>query len=281
MSFGEQRIQFPGAALSQQEVAAHAVSESQIDGFYMKEIDYPPGFIVPRHWHTSASLFLILRGGSTEVHGSSRWECEPLDVVLMPRGETHAEHMAKGAVRSFVFEIQPKWLTKLSEHSVALDSPKIFHGGPVSWIFMSLYQEYRRMDSVSVLAIENLALEMAATIGSQEVKPQSQLPRWLSQTRDLLNDCFSSQLSLEAIAKSAGVHPVYLATIFRRHYGCTMGQYIRRLRVEFACRELIKSRTSLVDIALAAGFSDQSHLSKIFKQFTGMSPSKFRKTYTP
>ncbi|MBA3784476.1 MAG: helix-turn-helix domain-containing protein, partial [Acidobacteria bacterium] len=51
---------------------------------------------------------------------------------------------------------------------------------------------------------------------------------------------------------------------------------VRRLRVENACREMIKSETSLVEIALAAGFSSQSHFSSVFKRMTGMTPAMYR-----
>jgi len=55
----EERIQFTGARLATEEIAAHALSEHVVDGFYMKEITYPLGYRVPSHWHTNASLFIV------------------------------------------------------------------------------------------------------------------------------------------------------------------------------------------------------------------------------
>ena len=69
---------------------------------------------------------------------------------------------------------------------------------------------------------------------------------------------------------------MHLARAFRKHFGCTPGEYVRHLRIEFASRELSKSDTPLVEIALAAGFAHQSHFSRIFKRQTGMTPSAFR-----
>jgi AraC family transcriptional regulator len=84
------------------------------------------------------------------------------------------------------------------------------------------------------------------------------------------------------IADLVGVHPVHLASTFRQHYRCTIGEYVRHLRIEFACRMISSSEASLADIALAAGFFDQSHFSKAFKQLTGMTPSQFRTSiHTP
>lgn len=78
------------------------------------------------------------------------------------------------------------------------------------------------------------------------------------------------------MARSVGVHPVHLATTFRRHFGSTIGEYVRRLRIDFATRQIASSEESLCNIALAAGFADQSHFSKVFRQQTGMTPGVFR-----
>jgi AraC family transcriptional regulator len=56
-----------------------------------------------------------------------------------------------------------------------------------------------------------------------------------------------------------------------------VGEYIRRLRIEFACHSLSTS-TSLIEVALAAGFADQSHSARAFKLQTGMSPATYRRT---
>jgi AraC family transcriptional regulator len=77
------------------------------------------------------------------------------------------------------------------------------------------------------------------------------------------------------------VHPVHLARTFRRYYHCSPGEYVRRLRLESATRELCASDASLIEIALAAGYCDQSHFSKSFKRHTGMSPARFRASCRP
>jgi AraC-like DNA-binding protein len=70
-----------------------------------------------------------------------------------------------------------------------------------------------------------------------------------------------------------------LAREFRRHFCCTAGEYVRRLRVDFACRALLQSDTALIEIAVNAGFSDQSHFTRTFRAAMGMAPAQFRKLY--
>jgi AraC family transcriptional regulator len=75
-----------------------------------------------------------------------------------------------------------------------------------------------------------------------------------------------------------GVHPVTLARGFRRAYGCTLGEYVRRQRIENACRQLLDSAASLAEIALANGFADQSHFSNTFHRYTVMTPARYRRS---
>ncbi len=101
-------------------------------------------------------------------------------------------------------------------------------------------------------------------------------PHWLKWAKEILHEKFSEHLTLSDIAALVGVHPVYLATVFRRHHLCSMGEYLRRLRIEFACREISRTDAPLVDVALAAGFSHQSQFSRTFKRLTGQTPAQYR-----
>ncbi len=95
--------------------------------------------------------------------------------------------------------------------------------------------------------------------------------------RDRLHDDPAAHISLGGLAREVGVHPVTLARAFRRTYGCSIGEYVRRLRIVGAARRLEASDQSLAEIAMAAGFADQSHFSNVFKRQTGLSPSAFRR----
>jgi AraC family transcriptional regulator len=79
------------------------------------------------------------------------------------------------------------------------------------------------------------------------------------------------------LAVGVGVHPVTLARAFRRAFGCTIGEYLRRLRIERAAEQLATGTQPLAEIALAAGFADQSHFSNVFRRRVGMSPSAYRR----
>jgi AraC family transcriptional regulator len=147
------------------------------------------------------------------------------------------------------------------------------------WLAMRLYREHLRNDDVSGLAMEGLALEVLAECARcHACVPERNAPPWLRRVRELLHDRFAENLTHEAIAAAVGIHPVHLARAFRRHCGSTLGDYIRKLRVQFAAHKLVTTDEPLTGIALGAGFSDQSHFNRTFKRQTGMTPATFRKS---
>lgn len=120
-------------------------------------------------------------------------------------------------------------------------------------------------------------LELVAGLSRQlNIPLEPKRPRWLERARDILEAEFHDSISLTRVAEAVDVHPVHLARVFRKHLRCTPGEYVRHLRIDFACRELSQSDASLVEIALAAGFAHQAHFSRVFKAQTGMTPSEFR-----
>jgi AraC family transcriptional regulator len=139
-----------------------------------------------------------------------------------------------------------------------------------------LYDEFRLRDEVSRLAIESIALGVLAEASRRFVRDAERpTPAWLQQARVLVEARFAEPLSLAGVAARVGVHPVHLARMFRRVYRTTFSGYVRQLRIEFARRELAGS-AALSDIAAAAGFCDQSHFSRSFKQYTGFTPAEYR-----
>jgi AraC family transcriptional regulator len=88
---------------------------------------------------------------------------------------------------------------------------------------------------------------------------------------------FAEEVTIDNLAAAVGVHPTHLMRTFRRFHRCTVGEYLRSLRVEHACHLLSTSDAPLAGIALSTGFSDQSHFSHAFKRQKGMPPAAFRK----
>lgn len=125
---------------------------------------------------------------------------------------------------------------------------------------------------------EALVLELlgaTATSGECERKP----PRWLASVIDAMQT-IPRDLTAGDLARIAGVHPVHLARTFRAFFGCTPAEYIRTQRCHRAARLLSATRKPLAEVALLAGFADQSHFTKAFRQATGATPAAYRRITT-
>ena len=175
-----------------------------------------------------------------------------------------------------MLEISPQWIERLREDSLTLEGAFEFYGGALTRLCVRLNREFHKTDSAAKLAIEGLALELLAEAARQPSTRIGAAPTWLRQAREMIVEHFSETPKLTQIAGEVGVHPVYLATAFRQKFGITIGEFVRRLRIEHACAELNKNDLPLSAIALQAGFADQSHFSKVFKAYVGMTPRDYR-----
>src|SRR5271168_418411 len=101
-------------------------------------------------------------------------------------------------------------------------------------------------------------------------------PKKVEQVRDFLHTSFAKPVSLHETAKAVGLHPVYLARMFRQHYGCSVGEYLRRHRVEIACCQIATTHKPLAEIAFECGFADQAHFTRTFRYLMGLTPSSYR-----
>lgn len=227
-----------------------------------------------RHSHENAYFCVNLGGDYTERYGRRRRECHEGMLVFHPAGECHAEQHHSD-VTSLNVELDGAWPRRIAELVAPLDQPAEFRGDEIAAAGVQLLRELRRDDRDAALAIEGLTLEILAASARRERTVDRRAPHWLRDACDLL-DATGDDVSLRAMAAQVGVHPVHFAATFRRFLGCSLGEYQRRRRFEYARQRLADREASLVQIAADAGFSDQSHLTRTFKRLCGMTPSDYR-----
>ena len=251
-----------------------------LGGLRLTETSCLPNLKAPKHSHDLFQFCLITAGGFTESYGRNVRACTGFSLISHPPDEIHSNIYHNSGARSFVIELEESWLELAREYSLVLNASVHFKTGLPVWLASRLYREFHSMDRVSPLMIEALTLELMAVISRQTVKAvERTCPSWLVQALEILHASFSKELSLRNIGKSVGVHPVHLARTFRQHQHCTVGEYVRRLRVDQACRELSLTNAPLSQIALSAGYYDQSHFSRTFKGLIGITPTQYRAAF--
>jgi AraC family transcriptional regulator len=263
--------------LQPQGFGASTIERHEIASFSLSEAVYSPEFKLCEHTHARASFCVALNGGCTETYATRTRVYTPFTLEYLPAHEEHSLTVHRTGMRSFSIEFASHWLESLRQYAPILENSVHLTGGALNWLLVRLYREFRDADEVSPFAVEGLALELLAETSRQRAKVEERkAPRWLEEAEEMMRAGFTEHLSLSLIAEAVGVHPVHLAREFRKHYHATVGEYLRQFRIEYIAHELATSDMPLIEIAAAAGFSDQSHLSRTFKRLTGMTPAKYR-----
>lgn len=240
---------------------------------------FPPHAQLPPHTH-DRSIFAVMLGGGfrSEIAGRSL-ECDPCSIWTEPCEERHANYV--GREGALVLVVQPdstetgmfepfRRLTSevqlLADASVASDARRILG-------------EIGLADSLTPLGVDGLVMAMMTTASRLRLKQKthSAPPRWLLQARDMVHARFREGIRLPDIARAAGVHPSHLAHAFRSHFGAPVAVYARALRLQWAMEKLADPALAISDIAVSAGFSDQSHLTRECRRSLGVSPAEYRR----
>ncbi|UGQ44856.1 AraC family transcriptional regulator [Massilia endophytica] len=236
---------------------------------------------IPSHQHENPFFCLVLDGCGTRRWPGRAGEQAPMALTMFPAEMPHANHWHEGGGSVLHVEFSGSWLERMRESRALLSRPLDFDRGAPMLTARRLALETRVLDSASPLLIEGLVLELLGECARSRAAPTgAQLPARIRRLQELLHARFAERLDLDELADSSGVSPDFLAREFKRHTGSSIGDYVRQLRVEYVCNRLRGSRQSIAEIALAAGFSDQSHLNRVFRRLMRITPAAYRRATT-
>ncbi|MBV7336523.1 AraC family transcriptional regulator [Chloroflexi bacterium TSY] len=98
----------------------------------------------------------------------------------------------------------------------------------------------------------------------------------ISQIKRYIREHMDEPLNRELLATKAGFSVAHFHRIFVAHVGESLSQYVRRVRMERAARQLFDPAVHVIDVALESGYETHSAFSRAFKLTFGVSPSEFR-----
>ena len=240
------------------ETHRHAAGNSEFS-----EVIFAPGYRLSWHFHPRSCLAVVIGGAVRKRFASVEEDADDGMVVQMPAEERHEDLFGRSGARLIVLESESEAGTRRS-----------FRDWRASVLAHSVSRELASPDAYSPLALAGLALELKALVSRRPAPGRHD--RRLEVVREMLADDFASPPSLSQIADQVGLHPSHLARLFRARYGLSIGEYGRRLRLDWAAHRLVTSDDALAVIAARAGFADQSHLTREFKRRLGLSPGRYR-----
>jgi AraC family transcriptional regulator len=264
-----------------QEFRGEILQTRRVENFRLVAVDYASNQVLPLHSHRQAYVSVALYGGYLEQLRMRSWECTPGGTIFHASGESHENRFFEGGARLLVLEIDPPFLSGIEDRGIATNHQWTSNHPQCMYLALRLSRALHQTDALSALCAEGLSLELLCEALQGVAERRRGSPGWLSRVREILHDRYCENISLGALAREVQVHPVHLARTFREHYHCSMGDFVRKLRVEAACRELLHSDTTIAEIAVRTGFTDQSHLSRVLKRHTGVPPGEFRRTRQP
>jgi AraC family transcriptional regulator len=223
------------------------------------------------HCHVNAHISFVLMGGCSEKKKES-YERLPGKATFYMSGEPHQIINMHNSTH-----INLEMDDSFFQHYGISESEfgKIVNKTPdAKFVMLKVYKELLSNDQFTAVSIHMLLLNF---LKSTENCRDDKIPGWLKTVHSLLNDRWNETLRLEDLSAATGIHPVTISAHFPRYFSCTLGAYMRKLKVEKALALIKSSDASLTDIAYECGFFDQSHFIRTFKQFTGFLPARYQK----
>lgn len=243
-------------------------------GFRLTATQYSEGLRTPRHSHEFAYLSVVTEGASEQQVSGRVRRAEAGETTFHPPGEWHADRFMAPRTRLFQIEIFPELLRRYPGERAGRTSER---SRRCQWLAASVLEELQHPDEATPLAVEGLGLELLSAFWREQRSERSEsAPGWVQRARELVRDRFSESLTLGEVAAEVGVSETHLARAYRRYHGCTLGDDLRRFRVEFACTQLTSTQRSLAEIGAAAGFCDQAHFTRTFQRALATSPGLYR-----
>jgi AraC family transcriptional regulator len=249
------------------------ISEASVRGLHCAEAVYPAGLKLAVHAHEHASI-TVIAGGDVVEHGRDGrpTRCERGVVIIRPGGDAHGNAVGRAGVTNIEVDLAP---AVLADHRVRIRDARTFAPATAATLALRLRRELRERSTTRSLLIESVALEIVALAVSEPHRSAAAIVR----AHDRICSEFRDKLSMAELAREAGMHPVSFARAFRARYHVSPGELVRALRVTWAADELCRrSDATIAEIAAAAGFYDQSHLTRAFVARLGRPPGHYRRS---
>lgn len=235
----------------------------------VSEFWLPPNFVVPKHDHGPPHIAIVFDGAMRDRLPTGAEDFTPGWMRYSPAGESHeVESLGEGTQ---VVVLEAFGFPQLQLNQRVRVGPD--RAGPLiddlrDQLFMSPFG--------SPATVEASALALFTMMRRSTRRDAAATPEWLERVRARIADPAGAADDLDALADLAGCHRTFLSRGFRAWYGVSIGEYRRRCRLQSTWGLLSDDRVSLGAVATRAGFSDQSHMTRMLRREVGETPATIR-----
>ena len=262
-----------GSNLEAGQFYGRVASRRSTSGLVLSEVRHREGRrAFPSHDHQAPGFYLLVGGEYREWVGGRPLDYRPGSAAFHPADFRHRDAIGPAGCHFFIVELSGALLARVEPLLPA--APRVDSGGLIAALAARLRGELASDDPAAELVREGIACELVGALS--RCGRGDAAPLWLERADEAMRAGLDHRWSLDELAAAAGVHPARLARGFRRIYGESVGERLRRLRLEAARAALVRPGSDLAEVAHACGFADQSHMTRAFRRAFGVTPGVLR-----
>lgn len=234
------------------------------------------------HFHNEVSIALVNNGISNTEINDKIYEITSTTFLMIPPGVVHKCNPQNLNDWNFIMlYINAEWfksafdirIEEIGFSSMKLDRMiykkilKTFNN--IEKNIVDIEFESKLLDYISLLMNSRTTRELSETLNVNR----------LYEIKKFLDDTYLTSITLNDLVKISGISKYYLIRQFENLYGLSPHKYLTNLRVNYS-KTLLKNSNDFASIALESGFYDQSHFTKCFKEYTGVTPKKYKSNFS-
>ena len=242
----------------------------------------PEHFLIEPHTHPVWEIYLQMHGVTRWVAGDETYLLQPGHLFAVPPKLEHHLAGRSGNHHFYFAAIDLGPVVRRRPGLAAAWPPNVVHrenSGDLSDAFAHLVRElttrYEYADEGLGLAVDHLVLAVTRAL-TRTARPQLAVHPAVRTVRRLLDHDFHERWTLEELAARVGLAPSYLAGLFTEQFGQPPHRYLTERRVDRARQLLTTSDLPITAMAQTLGFSSSQHFARVFRQFTGTTPTAYR-----
>lgn len=252
-----------------------------------------PRYQMPYHWHPEYEIIRVHEGSFQMTINGRSVLLQPEDTLFIQGGTLHGGTPENCVYECLVFDMRlllsnnklcSKQINQLLRHELTINLNLPLHENPalsqaVNDLFTAMSEKkpgFEFLTQGSLYHMIGLLFEIQAY--QIETRPSANALQ-IKRFKDVLSfieEHYTEAISLEDMARVAGLSPRYFCRFFRKMTQCTPTEYLNYYRIECACEQLAESPTSITEVALNCGFNDISYFIKSFHKAKGITPKQYK-----
>lgn len=228
------------------------------------------------HYHENIYFTFLLEGKLFEANKNESFECLPGSLLFHNRQDAHYNIKPPGYARGFHIEVEKKWFNNYYEDDFSIEGSFMIQSPLVKQFVRKIFIESKSQEPEANITIGESLINIFSLLKNDFRNKNKFKPEWVKKIREILNEELPEKISLKYLASQLNLHPVYLSRSFPFYYKCSIGDYIRKIKIEKALNLITASKLSISEISYQCGFSDQSHFIRHFKRAYNITPNQYK-----